>query len=112
MEQQAEIEKEKQHDIKEFMEANQNTRMTLMEQQAEIEKEKQHLLGEKAKQVAEKEKLTKRLEFVSQYKDSGGFVGGATDECIKKSSEQLDAIKHRFEQQKQPPKDFVKAKEE
>lgn len=99
---------EKLTDIREFQEANQNTRMTLLDQRAEIDKEKQ-ILGSKLNLAkSEKDKMEKRLKMVKELSADAKNMAGASSKILQLVNSKLMIIKEYYDTRRlNQPKDFV-----
>eukprot|EP00747_Dinoflagellata_sp_TGD_P070782 gnl/TRDRNA2_/TRDRNA2_156743_c0_seq1.p1 gnl/TRDRNA2_/TRDRNA2_156743_c0~~gnl/TRDRNA2_/TRDRNA2_156743_c0_seq1.p1 ORF type:complete len:623 (+),score=139.66 gnl/TRDRNA2_/TRDRNA2_156743_c0_seq1:70-1869(+) len=103
---------EKLAEIREFVEANQNTRMTLLDQRAETDKEKQHLQRELNNKLMKRDNLSKRLIMVKDLgKSAGGGTGGVSDWGVSFLKQQKDVIASHYDFKK-PPQSFVAAMRE
>lgn len=55
-------------EVEEFVQANQNTRMTLLDQQAETDKEKQKISAQLADRRKQRERFQRRLDIAASLK--------------------------------------------
>lgn len=98
-------------EIKEFVEANQNTRMTLLDQRAETDKEKQRITNNLNKSKDKLDSLKRRLETVKDLGKAAQRAAGASDSAMKFLKDQLQSLSRRFEGKKFET-EFVEAQEE
>jgi len=85
------------NEIKDFIEANQNTRATLLDQRAETDKEKQHLAAELTAKTKRKFDLKKRLEMVQFLGSSTKNSSGASDHWVCFLGKEKDSLTTHFE---------------
>jgi len=71
-------------EVEEFVQANKNTRMTLLDQRAETDKEKQKILAQLAERRRQHDRFQRRLDIVKDLsKSSKASATGASDPLIK-----------------------------
>lgn len=88
---------EQLNEIKDFVEANQNTRMTLLDQRAETDKERQKMQRELDGKKAAKNKLASRLRMVLDLSKSTNQSDGASDTVVAVLLKQKDSLSEYFE---------------
>jgi len=84
-------------EIKDFIEANQNTRATLLDQRAETDKEKQRMSAELNAKHKQKHALGKRLEMVQFLGTSTKNSSGASDSWVGFLGKEKDLLTSHFE---------------
>eukprot|EP00930_Biecheleria_cincta_P027989 TRINITY_DN19542_c0_g1_i1.p1 TRINITY_DN19542_c0_g1~~TRINITY_DN19542_c0_g1_i1.p1 ORF type:complete len:659 (-),score=127.21 TRINITY_DN19542_c0_g1_i1:64-2040(-) len=96
-------------EVEQFVEANKNTRMTLLDQRAETDKEKQrivHVLGERRRQ---RERQSRRLDTLRDLsKSSKASSGGTLDSLVKLLAQQTAAVTEHFDR-RAPERDYLTA---
>merc|ERR1712217_904044 len=97
---------EKLTEIKEFVDANQNTRMTLLDQLAETDKEKQRIQNKLYTQEEYKRRINNRYKTVRELGQSAGNSAGSSDSAMKFLKESKNKIKEHFESRTEES-DFV-----
>jgi len=100
---------EKLSQVKEFVEANQNTRMTLLDQLAETDKEKQRISADLERKKDRREQIKRRLDTVRDLGKSANESSGSSDKAMKFLKDRQAEITHHF-QGRQPENVFVEAK--
>lgn len=106
---------DKQHgEIKEFLEANQNTRMTLLDQRAATDKEKQRIVHDLTRAREKKAAITLRVQSLKKKGEAALNSAGSANTLTQFLREQKRRICERFEsdQNDQPKKAFVAAKKQ
>jgi hypothetical protein len=98
------------NEIKDFIEANSNTRATLLDQRAETDKEKQHLSAELSNRIQRKEDLKKRLEMVHYLGSSTRNSSGASDRWVGFLGKEKDQLTTHFEGKPLGNADILEAK--
>lgn len=88
---------EKLQDIKEFAEANQSTRMTLLDQRAETDKDKQNLVHALNQKIQEKENNDNRLRMVQELSGPNDGGDGAPENMMQMLRKMKNAIMAPFE---------------
>lgn len=84
---------ERLSDIKQFMEANQNTRMTLLDQRAEVEKDKARLNQQKMLAEQNCKLLSQRLKIVNDLGADSATSTGASNMAVNHISKKLRDLK-------------------
>lgn len=98
------------HEIKDFIEANANTRATLLDQRAETDKEKQRLSFELNNRKRQKEEYIKRLEMVQFLGKNASNGSGASDHWVGFLGKEKDSITMHFEGKPLGNADILEAK--
>jgi len=98
------------NEIKDFIEANQNTRATLLDHRAETDKEKQQLSGELNAKTRRKYDLKKRLEMVQYLGSTTKNSSGASDHWVGFLGKEKDALTSHFEGKPLGNADILEAK--
>jgi len=98
------------HEIKDFIEANANTRATLLDQRAETDKEKQRLSFELNNKVRLKDEYQKRLEMVSFLGANTRNSSGASDHWVGFLGKEKDLLTTHFEGKPLGNADILEAK--
>jgi len=84
-------------EITDFIEANKNTRATLLDQRAETDKEKQRLTSDLASRREHRDNLIKRKEMVDHLGTSNKGSGGASDELVAFLGREKDQLIKHFD---------------
>jgi len=88
-------------EVEEFVQANKNTRMTLLDQRAETDKEKQSIAAQLTDLRRQRDRATRRLEIVRDLsKSTQATSSGASDLLIKVLHQQCVEIEEYFETRK------------
>ncbi|CAJ1335531.1 unnamed protein product [Effrenium voratum] len=83
--------------VEEFVQANKNTRMTLLDQRAETDKEKQSILAQLADRRKQRERFQRRLEIVKDLSKSNKVnQSGASDMLVKVLHQQCLEVQEYF----------------
>jgi len=98
------------HEIKDFIEANANTRATLLDQRAETDKEKQHLSFELNNKKRQKEEYQKRLEMVKFLGTNTRNSTGASDHWVSFLGKEKEELTSHFEGKPLGNADILEAK--
>lgn len=100
-------------EVEEFVQANKNTRMTLLDQRAETDKEKQKILAQLANSRKQRERFQRRLDIVKDLsKSSKASSSGASDPLIKVLDKQCQEMSEYFSRRQSvggESKDFLAA---
>ncbi|CAE7572092.1 UVR8 [Symbiodinium sp. CCMP2592] len=100
-------------EVEEFVQANKNTRMTLLDQRAETDKEKQSIAAQLADLRRQKDRAERRLGIVRDLsKSTQATSSGASDLLIKVLHQQCTEVEEYFENRKDTSKednDFLAA---
>eukprot|EP00439_Symbiodinium_sp_Y106_P077622 s129_g16.t1 len=100
-------------EVEEFVQANKNTRMTLLDQRAETDKEKQSIAAQLADLRRQKDRSERRLGIVRDLsKSTQATSSGASDLLIKVLHQQCTEVEEYFENRKDTSKednDFLAA---
>eukprot|EP00913_Durusdinium_trenchii_P025661 g24085.t1 len=84
-------------EVEEFVQANKNTRMTLLDQRAETDKAKQKILAQLANSRKQRERFQRRLDIVKDLsKSSKASSSGASDPLIKVLDKQCQEMSEYF----------------
>mmetsp|Transcript_119116 Transcript_119116/g.218096 ORF Transcript_119116/g.218096 Transcript_119116/m.218096 type:complete len:597 (+) Transcript_119116:112-1902(+) len=101
---------EKLAEIRNFIDANQNTRATLLDQRAEIEKEKQKIVTQLTKRKEEGNKLETRLKTVQDLSAKEAEAKGGSDTLVSFGAEVKDKYAAHFDENKAMPHELIGAK--
>lgn len=102
---------ERVDEINEFVEANQNTRMTLLDQRAETDKEKQRLTHTLNAKKRDRDRLNKQLKTVKELSRANAGTSGTSDALISYLKEQSQHMRDYFSEHT-PENDFITAMQE